>query len=272
MKGAYARYEFESTTFIFSNGTWYKHGSQKVIFQWNCTDITQGNAELNVSLTYGQNMLSTLIHVNVEDRNVTLANGAYVGKTFLWLSANPAEGENVEITDGKSANITYEGFMSTCEGFQNFYRAVDGFIGGSYDSDTGLLIQSDFAQEPALLALNISEPGYYGSSGITATNIDLGPAELLPQIVTMLPFVLPIVAFIVIFALIVRRWRNRTKRKKILQKRKGFPKPSSTAPERALRFLDFVHFFEKLLLLNTFWRLASDDLDQQLAFQAVPRV
>jgi len=219
-KGVFARYEFSSSTFIFTNGTWFKHDGSEAIFQWNCTDIKQGSAEINVSITFGQYTLSTLVYVNLDDRNVTLPNGAYLGKTYLWLSATPPDGGKLEITDENTAVVRYLGAMGTSQGFQKVYEARNGSAGGFYDLDTGLLTQSHFTNEPALLALNISDPGYYGSSGITATNIDLGPRELLIEIIFDLPFVLPIIAFVLVLAVVLRQLRKRAKRKKILGKKR----------------------------------------------------
>jgi hypothetical protein len=218
-KGVYARYGFLSTTFIFANGTWFKHEGSEAIFQWNCTNINQGNAEINVTLTYGQHTLSAQVYVNLDDRNVTLPNGAYLGKTYLWLVSTPANEETVQLTDGETVVVRYLGSVNTPQGFQQAYDGRKGRLGGIYDLDTGVLLQSLFTNEPTLLALNVSDPGYSGTSGITATNIDLGPRDLLMEIILLLPYVLPIIALILLSALVVRQLRKRAKRKVTLGKK-----------------------------------------------------
>jgi hypothetical protein len=224
-KGVYARYEFLSSTFIFANGTWFKHEGSEAIFQWNCTNINQGNAEINVTLTYVQHTLSAQVYVNLDDRNVTLPNGAYLGKTYLWLSSTPANGETVQLTDGETFVVRYLGSVNTPQGFQKAYDGRKGQLGGIYDLDTGVLLQSLFTNEPTLLALNVSDPGYYGTSGITATNIDLGPRDLLMDIIILLPYVLPIIAFILVFAVVLRQLRKRARRRRVLRKKTVSSKP-----------------------------------------------
>jgi len=164
-------------------------------------------------------MLSTLVYVNLDDRNVTLENGAYLGKTYLWLESTPFDGETLELTTGRTAVVAYKGSFGTPQGFQRIYVAENDRMGGYYALNSGVLIWSLFTDEPTLLALNISDPGYYGTSGITDTNIDLGPRDLMMDIIVLLPFALPIAVFVLVFALVVRQLRKRAKRKRILRRK-----------------------------------------------------
>lgn len=223
----YAKYEFESSSIHFINGTWIFSKSQTA-FRWECISIKGNVAELNISVMSkgeGQTIqLSTPVYVNMENRDVRLLDGTFIGKTFLWLPANPTYNKTVILTNNITAKVRVGGWMATCQGAQKSFWAENYTAGGGYDLDTGILIQSTLNREPTLLALGIMDLG--GVLSVTATNIDLGPREWLPEIIMLVPFFLPIIAFLIIFILLLRRRKQIKKRQTALRaKQYGGLKP-----------------------------------------------
>jgi hypothetical protein len=216
-EGVYARYEFPSGGITFSNGTW-KHVNFEAALQWECVDLEGGVAKLNISLYLNETLLSALVYVDLTSRDVTLPNGTYLGKTMLWLPANPAQDKLFELNKNQTARVQIRTQTDTCQGLQRYFEAEgeDLSIGGSYDLDTGVLIWTDWEYEPELLAFDIVDVGYHGSSGITATNIDLGPREWLFEILRNIPFILPIVGFALVSIFLYRRRRLKKRQRKQL--------------------------------------------------------
>lgn len=213
--GAWVEYEFRLYSLRFLNGTALSSDSGfGTTFQIKCLSVKGNIAEMDITLKdINQSVyLSTKVCVNSETRDVTLLDGKSVGKTLLWLPANPKQGESLALTDDKTADVETGGFMATCQGFQKFFRVWnDSYsVDMAYDLDTGVLIQGLFTEETTMLALNISRV-IADSVKLASTNIDLGPGEWLPEIIYALPLLLPLTAFTFILIFVLRRQRRRRK-------------------------------------------------------------
>jgi len=212
-EGVYARYEFESGGIIFSNGTW-EHSDSHAVFEWRCVSFEGEMAKLNVSIRFDHTIqFSTHVYVNVETRNVTLLDGTYVGKNWLWLPANPSKNETLRLEDNTTIKVDTGGSAPTCQGTQKCFFIMN--RGTTYDLDTGILVSSGFTGEPILRALNISD--ITGVAYFAATNIDLGPREWLIDLLYAIPFTLPFIAFIIIFAFLLHKRQQKKKRKMALK-------------------------------------------------------
>lgn len=214
-EGVYARYEFKTSFILFYNGT-HERSYSHVAYEWRCVSLEGDVAGLNVSVTFDRTVqISTLVYVNTEDRNVTLLDGTYLGKTCLWLPASPEQNEIILLTDSKTAKIRIGGWMATPQGAQKSFVAENISLGGGYDLDTGVLITSSFREEPTLRALNIQDLG--GVVSFVATNIDLGPREWLMELLSAIPYTLPFIAVIVTFAFLLHKRQKKKKRKTALK-------------------------------------------------------
>lgn len=225
--GVYAKYRFKSGGLFFLNDTFinFPHQAQAT-FRWECVSVNGSVAELNVTITFmgkeREVRLSTLVHVNVENRDVTLLNGTLIGKTYLWLPANPEEGQTVILAgkppDEVVAKVSIGGSAKTPQGYQRVFdfdptevkvlnRSV--LKHGIFDLDSGVMIQAGLRGEATLLALDIWDVGLKGTLEFSATNIDLGPREVWPDIVTALPIAVPLVVFGFTLIFLLRRRRKR---------------------------------------------------------------
>jgi hypothetical protein len=209
-EGVYAKYETRHSI-LFSNHMLLFQGSQ-LAFQWKCIKLDGTIAELNVSVAVdGTTKFSAIVYVNIESREVNLPNGTYLGKTWLWLPANPSDNQTLELANNQTVQAKISGVMDTCQGPQKSFIAVNGFGGGGYDLDTGIAIQPDLREEPTLLAIGILD---MDGPTIVDTNIDLGPRELWIDLVKFLIFISPAIPFIIVFAFLYYR-REKKKRRKI---------------------------------------------------------
>lgn len=217
-KGAYVRYETRLGSNTEVGYVYFLNGTQTneacfVVLQWECMDIEGNKAMLDINVTHttkskGVAMYQTRVYVNTEDRDVTLLNETYIGKTWLWLPRNPAQGEIIEINDSTNATADVKGWMATCQGAQKSFW-VYGF--GGYDLDTGILLSPYFEGDPILQALGILS---IKNLNIADTNINLGPREWLPEIIMSLPYVLIIASIGIIFLPVLRRRRKRSRSKR----------------------------------------------------------
>jgi len=228
--GTFAEYSFKVSTVFFLNETWMMLDATGV-FRWQCIDLNESFAKINVSFTItGEEVnyhFSKIVYVNMNDRETILENGTTVGITRLWMPAYPEINDTVIEWDSPPlhANATVVGKGGNCgspQGAQPQF-SVDGklinsernvtlaFLDAMYDLDTGVVMQPSFKYEPMFLAFNIEWPGVSGTIVFSDTNIDLGPRDLWPEIVTYLIIAPPIavVAGIIIFLY------KRHKRKKI---------------------------------------------------------
>lgn len=205
-KEAYVKYEAKAAYIWFSDGT-RTHERSLVAFKWECVNLEGNTAELNISVALNAAIqFSTRVYVNAENRSVTLLNGTYIGKTWLWLPANPAQNETIPLADNVTTRARVGGWMSTCQGAQKCFCVR---VGG-YDLDTGIPIQPVFDGDPTLRALGISE---INNLNIAAINIDLGPREWLMDLILAVPYMLPFIAFAVILIFLIRRRQQKKKRK-----------------------------------------------------------
>jgi len=214
-RGAYVRYETRlgSNTEVgyvhFLNGT-QTNEACFVVLQWECMNIEGDKALLDINVTHttksnGVALYQTRVYVNTEDRGVTLLNGTYIGKTWLWLPRNPAQGEIIEVNDSTNATADVKGWMATCQGAQKSFW-VYGF--GGYDLDTGVLLSPYLEGDSILQVLGILS---IKNLNVADTNIDLGPREWLPEIIMSLPYILIAVSIGVVFFLVLRRRQKRSR-------------------------------------------------------------
>jgi hypothetical protein len=217
-EGVYFDYSSETADLVFSNGT--RIISQcKAVLEWKCLNINVSKALLNVTLTFNYTIrYSTSLYVDVETENVILLNGTGLGKTFLWMPSDPYENQTLALTGSVTAKAHRIGWMATCQGAQKSFwaRNMTASMWGGYDLDTGILIQSSFHNEPALLALGVSEIG--GAPTIAATNADLGPREWITEITMAITYLLPVLAIVTVSLAIY--FKRRQKRKNTNNRRK----------------------------------------------------
>jgi hypothetical protein len=183
------------------NGTVNESASNTTL-RWEFTDVGDKTAKLNLTILLRQRYvsirLSNTMNVDNEALDVLLLNGTNMGKTRLWLPANPTEGDGV-----------YVGWQvhDTIQGAQRIFDA-----GGLYDLDTGILLQGSLSNEAALRTLNISGESIFYAEHIIETNIDLGPREWYPEFMKALPFLLPVIAFASISLFMIRQRMKRHRR------------------------------------------------------------
>jgi len=218
--GKYAEYEFESESIVFLNRT-YLANDASLTYRWTCLELNGTFAKLNISISFvgeKQIFLSTLLYVNLVNREVIMDNGTLMGRTRLWAFAYPEKGVKI-FWENPPYNLTEEvidvgsGWSQTPQGAQKIFildasGAVQGraiAFSGLYDLDTGIMIDGSFDDEPTLRALGIIDVGRVGVIQFKDTNINLGPKELWPEILNLLLFVSPMVVFMVILVLVYRR-------------------------------------------------------------------
>jgi len=191
-------------------GAYVKYGSSSTAFRWECIDIDGNMAELNWSYSVNDTILrSAVVRIDIQNRTTYLSNGTYLGKTVLWLPADPVQDEMIEVSDNNSYKAEVRGWVFTIQGAQKifyFYR-----ISGFWDLDTGILLEADDDQAFAAAGF----PSFQGFK-IVETNIDLGPREWLPEIIYALPYLLPIIAFLVVFIFLLRRSQRKKKQREML--------------------------------------------------------
>jgi hypothetical protein len=178
-------------------------------YRWECLSLEENVAVLDVSIVLNETTVySGRFNVDIENRSVTFSNRTYIGKTWLWLPANPSPSDIIEVTDNQSQTPNIGGLFATCQGYQKIYDIGDPLIGGFYDLDTGLAMDLHTWNEPTLLAMGVRD---IGIGLIAATNVDLGPREWWVDVVYSLPIVAPIIGFTGVFAFV---WHRRQRKKK----------------------------------------------------------
>lgn len=223
-EGVYVEYGFESSGIVFSNRTLLSFNAPTdVSYRWECVSLEREVAKLNIMIIFGKGSssirLSTQLFVNIDNREVRLSNETLVGKTRLWLPAVPRMNEDVilgfcppDAVVGKVIDVT-GGYMETPQGAQKVF-SVSGkgllwgrnvTVTGCYDLDTGVMIQASLESESTLISMGIWDPGLHGIVGLRATNIDLGPRELWPEILRFILCATPVGGFLLIFILVYRK-------------------------------------------------------------------
>lgn len=226
-EGVFVQYEFKSIGIIFQNRTSiHFEPKASVTWRWECTGLDDDLATLNVSINYiGEKktlFLSKEIKVNTINRKVFLSNGTLIGTTHLWAVANPVDGEEIVVWDVPPDKIVAvveigEAWSNTPQGGQKIYdlngkgqiNDHDAYFRTSHDFDTGIMIDGVIANEATLYALDISSLLPDDRFLFTDTNIDLGPRELLPEILGLLPIILVIILFISVLVILYYRRRKR---------------------------------------------------------------
>lgn len=225
-KGTFVQHEFKSAGIVFQNRTLVPfEPDAAVTWRWECTEINDDLATLNASITVtGEKkslFISKEVGVNTTNRQVFWSNGTLIGTTNLWAKANPTDGEEIVVWDTPPDRILgiveKGGWAYTPQGAQKIYNLYGkGTINGQnalfdslHDIDTGIMIDGILHHEATLLALGIDSLGVNGRFSFTATNIDLGPRELLPEILGLLPILIIVIVFISVFVILYRRRRKR---------------------------------------------------------------
>lgn len=224
--GTYAEYQYDVIGIVLTNNTLISFKDDALAtFRWECTKISGELATLNVSLNVeGQDrpfFLSTSIDVNTVSRQVFLSNGTLIGSTQLWSSANPANGEKSVVWDSSMdkiiGSVELRSWSNTPHGAQKIFsitgqgtiqnKSVS--ISGLYDLDTGVLISRVPDYEATLYALGVDMPLINGGSSLSGANIDLGPKEFGPEIISLLPFAALAVVFVGVSLLVYRRLKRK---------------------------------------------------------------
>lgn len=229
-EGAFVQYEFKSAGIVFQNQTLIPFKPYaSVTWRWECTGLDNDLATLNVSIKVTRENRTLLllkeVDVNTTSRQVFLSNGTLIGTTHLWATANPMNGEEILLWDVLPDRIVgvveiKGGWYHTPQGAQKIYK-----IGGTgtinddnthirttHDVDTGIMISGLIANEATLFALDIDSPLVNGAFLFTDTNIDLGPRELWPEILGLLPILIVVILFISVFVIFYQRRRRRKHR------------------------------------------------------------
>ncbi len=225
-EGAYAEYKFESVHIWFLNGTrvdFEDHAD--AVFRWECIEINETYAILNVTIAFQENglqiKLSGNVSVELSTRRVIGSDGTVYGRTRLWLPSYPEEGDifvmfdyplmTAEVTDvGSFYRGTSQGaqYVFNIEGWGNV-QGWPALFDGSYDVDAGVAISFDTSHEPLLDAVGIYEAGLSGTMTFSDTNIDLGPRNIWPEILYALLYSTPVLVFITIFVMVHRRRKRK---------------------------------------------------------------
>jgi hypothetical protein len=230
----------QSQTVFFLNGPPITYRNvTSVIFRWECTDLKEDIATLDVSYSITSDLASdnfyasTLVDVDIATRNVYFQNGTLIGTTILWLPSRPAEGQEVTlwdvppdkatanvVTKGRNGENIYNGQASQGAQRAFMFKNVTGTIngqevnistfqgGGWYDYDTGLYVTAPLRHESVFTALGINNHGIPNSM---TTNVDLGPAHILINwgYVLSLAAVVGSIVLVVAFLLIKRHRQRR---------------------------------------------------------------
>lgn len=229
----YVEYESDPYGLIFLNNTALSPmqlPNDKIVFRWECIEMLNNIATLNVSLKCGNENtgihLSEIINVNTLNREVFLSNGTSIGTTRLWFVPNPIQGQEVifwnttseEIVGTIDTHLNNEPMlMRTPQGIQrSYYVNANGTINGrkfftpetSCDFNTGVAILVFFDREPMLRALGVQDVS--ASAELVDTNIDLGPRETKYDILEAIPY-LAITATVVIVFIVVHTQRKKRK-------------------------------------------------------------
>jgi len=253
-EGTYVNYDFTPMGRSYSNGVletsqeltvFFLNGSRiecrnvtSVIFRWECTDLKENMATLDVSYSVTSDLASdnfytsTLVDVGIANRRVSFQDGTLIGTTNFWLPSSPAEGQEVTLWDvppdkatatvktkelngediftGQTLEEPQRSFM-----FQNITGTMNGeevnigtfWGGGMYEYDTGLYVGGPIRRDSLFTALgidNLDIPNYM------TTNIDMGPAKIVINWGYVLGLAAIVGSIVVVVAvLLIKRRRQR---------------------------------------------------------------
>lgn len=239
-EGSFAEYSFKSAGLSLNGTTLFFDKNYSVVFRWECVEINCTLAKLSISFSInfenGSNIYSTNVYANIVNRTIFLQNGTSIGETRLWSVSNPKQTEPITLLASNyninsSSIIAYpeiEGFSSSPQGWQESYTLRgEGKIYGHndsiiaiYDVDTGVMLDSVFLEsDPVLRALGITATFRNGELKFVATNMNLGPGSILPDILHQLPLIV-ISGLVMVFASLTGFIYKRLTRKTVKHKLK----------------------------------------------------
>lgn len=222
--GSYAKYTFVVVDLDFLNGSSivYSQGaSPRGHFEWDALGLNASYVTLQLALSIDSAAamfrgsaqalnLHAQVNVDLGSRDMYLSR-ASVGKTFLWIPTDMKEGDTIAMA-GRLPNLSYgsvssTGFVQTSQGDQPTF-AVFGtltsndtsFMSAFFGVRTGMLLggEIDASSMKSLGIARISANELY----LDGSNVDLGPADVLQQMLPVLVFVaLPAAGFFGAFLL-----------------------------------------------------------------------
>lgn len=251
-EGTYVNYDFtpsgksysdgvlettKSHTVHFLNGIPITYRNvTSVIFRWECTNLNENMATLDVSYSVTSDLASdtfytsTSVDVDVANRNVYFQNGTLIGTTNFWLPSSPADGQEIMLWDVPPDNVKATVKTRQPNGediftgqtlpepqrifmLQNITGTINGeevnegtfWGGGWYDYDTGLYVGAPIRCESLFTALGIDNMDIPNS---ITTNVDLGPAKTVINWGYVLGLAAIVGSIIVIAALLLIKRRH----------------------------------------------------------------
>jgi len=253
-EGTYVNYDFTQTGKSYSNGVldtskshtvYFLNGTRiqsrnvtSVIFRWECTNLKENMATLDVSYSVTSDLASdnfytsTLVDVDIANRRVSFQDGTLIGTTNFWLPSSPADGQEIMLWDVPPDKVTATVRAKQPNGedlftgqtleepqrifmLQNITGTMNGeevneatfWGGGMYEYDTGLYVGGPIRRDSLFTALGIDNSD---SPNSMTTNVEMGPAK----IVINWGYVLGLAAFVgsiilVAALLLIKRRRQR---------------------------------------------------------------
>jgi len=115
-EGTYAEYKFKSTAIEFTNFSYldFDDGDATGIFRWECLDIRNNIATLNLTLTWGGDgtfkmddhiigsgfrvfKWSKIVYVDLQSNTLRFSNGTLIGPFLTWLPPRLEKGTTLEM-------------------------------------------------------------------------------------------------------------------------------------------------------------------------------
>ena len=226
--GAFAAYDFSCAGVICTNNSLVTLGYHtEAALRWQCLDVNDSFSKLEISLVLrGENKTLTFmsfVFVNMTDRAVYLINHTLVGTTHFWAPINQTKVTLWEkYPDRIIAAPQIGSWSNTPQGPQKIFilsgqGTIDNesvIIDNFHDIDTGIMTDSTLRHEGSLYALDLSIILVNGRLQFTATNINLGPSEIWPEIANYLPIAIFALGFFGVTILIYRRRNGRRRNRK----------------------------------------------------------
>lgn len=209
-----------------------------VIFRWECTDLKENMATLDVSYSVTSDLASdnfytsTSVDVDIATRRVSFQDGTLIGTTNFWLPSRPANGQEILLWDVPPEKVTANVRASEPNGediftgqtlsepqrvfqLQNMTGTMNGQVvndstfwgGGMYEYDTGLYVNGPIFLDSLFTAIGIDNREF---PIFVTTNIDMGPAKIVISWGYWLSIAAFVASIVVIAAyLLIRRRRQR---------------------------------------------------------------
>ena len=235
-EGAYVQYTTDQVGYAYVANSSAIDGFDTLAFWnatfgWRCTSLNDTMAKLlftfsylgmelnDVSLDNATLQLTGEAYVDLYTRAVYDLEGSLLGTTHLWVTANPAEGQEVVVWDVPPDKISLpaqckDTWFTTIQGKQDGFivegdvkiNGTSTFILVLCDQDTGLMIDGSFAWDPIISSAGINILLLNGMVIFSDTNISLGP-EYNPTNwpLTIVLVALPIIAVITLLVTYYKR-------------------------------------------------------------------